>query len=469
MPSITSGLGIGSGIDIKDIVDKLVAAEGKYKVERFDREETKINAKMESINSITTALNGFQSTLSDLSSPSAFSQYTANVSDSLYFSATASTAADSYYDIHVQQIAESNKVSTAPFAGATSIVGQGTLTFTVNGAVASLTIGPEQQTLSGIAQAINQSSNILGVTASLVTTDLGTSMVMTSVNTGSANAINISVSGDTDGNDTDDSGLSALITTYLTQVDPAQDAIITIDGNTNTLTSATNTISTAINGVTLNLIAPHPTLTQTSRLTIEPDITAVTNTIMDFVDAYNAVVTQVNAATLFAGTGSNAANGPLLGDTTLRLIQYGMLDVINQTVGDNTPGFQLLAQIGITTNQSTGLLEADPLDLADALNSNFDAVGDLFALSDGIANTMSDFLDDFTDYNGILSMRETGLESSLDRISDDRLLLENRLKELEKRLMNQFIAMDKVVAKLKNTSEFLKDALKNLPKPGHRD
>jgi flagellar hook-associated protein 2 len=55
------------------------------------------------------------------------------------------------------------------------------------------------------------------------------------------------------------------------------------------------------------------------------------------------------------------------------------------------------------------------------------------------------------------------LDKSLEKVGDERLDLEDRLQTLEKRMLNQFIAMDTLVAQYNNTGSYLASQLSALP------
>ena len=144
-------------------------------------------------------------------------------------------------------------------------------------------IDSSNNTLNGIRDAINASSSNTGVSATVVQDSSGARLALTSKNTGAANAISVAVSetGTTgftsatgDPANSDNTGLSSLAyvsgaATNLTQAQAAADASLTINGIA--ITSASNAVSTAVTGLTINLNKAGDTTVAVGR-----DTTAIT-------------------------------------------------------------------------------------------------------------------------------------------------------------------------------------------------
>lgn len=81
----------------------------------------------------------------------------------------------------------------------------------------------------------------------------------------------------------------------------------------------------------------------------------------------------------------------------------------------------------------------------------------------GIAARLTDFVGQLIGTGDVVGSRTRGLEARIDAIADQRIQLERRLAAIEQRYRAQFIAMDKLVSQLQNTSSFLTQQLANLP------
>jgi flagellar hook-associated protein 2 len=156
----------------------------------------------------------------------------------------------------------------------------------------------------------------------------------------------------------------------------AQDAQIQVDGIY--MTKSSNTITDVLAGVTLDLLSADADTTVD--ITVSNDTTAVKGKIQAFVNAYNALMSEVAADSSYDEENEVAA--PLLGDGNLASLR-GDFSTIIATQIPGLPDDALLfslAHIGIksTTN---GLLAIDDSALTDALDENFDDVVDLFCES----------------------------------------------------------------------------------------
>lgn len=447
--AITAG-GIGSGIDVNGLVQQLVAAEGQPATQRLDRREANIQADLSAFGSLKSALSRFQTAVKALQSQDNFLKQTATSSNEELFTATANkNAVAGSYSVEVQKLAQAAKVRTDSFQ-TTEKIGTGNLSISLGAESFNLSITEDNNTLTGIRDAINSASDNPGVRASIINVDGGSRLILTSDELGAANNISLTA---TDNNGADAFDLARL--NNITTIDAAQDAVILVDGQQ--ISRDSNSFSDVIDGVTFNLVKAEEGTVET--LTITQDEAAVRGRVESFVSAYNTLNNTINQLSSFnADTG---AAGVLLGDSSLR----GVQTQLRQTLTDAVQGFDIstLAELGVTTNQDNGNLQIDTDRLDSALNTNFSSVANLFASENGIAKRLDGVLTRYTSTDGVLDLRTDGLRSQLDRISDDRERLDRRLEGLESRYRAQFTAMDQLVAQLQSISGFLDQQLSNLP------
>ena len=456
-----SSLGVGSGLDINTLVSDLVTAEREPAEARLDLRQAEYEAELSAYGLLKSSLAQFQDSMGGLTDLSTLQARTATSSDSAVFTATAgAAAANGSYGIEVEQLAESHKVMSGGFATNDTLVGTGSLAIATGADSFTVTIDSSNNTLEGIRDAINGDANNTGVTASILRVDDGvggtvSKLVLTANETGTANAVSVSVT-DGDGNDTDASGLSQLASANLTDINAAQDARIYVDGQL--ATRSTNTIDDVIEGVTLDLAGAAPGTTET--LTIADDTGSIGDAINGFVASYNELIAGIKEMSSYDSQSGEA--GILLGDSTLRGIQTQLRQGLSNPVQGRDGNWITLADIGITTNRD-GTLSVDQDALNSAITTDFNAVADLFAATDGVAVRLDSSLDSYLDEGGILESRTDGLESSLADIQKQNEDLDRRMENLEARYLAQFIAMDQTVAKYNSTGDYLTDALANLP------
>src|SRR5271170_690378 len=169
--ALITSTGIGSGLDINAIVSSLTNAFGAAQTNELSAEQTSLNAQVSAFGTFSSALSTLQATLSSLETPSSLAGNDATVADKTIASAsTSSDAVPGQYSLEVQNLATAATLTSAPVASGDTTIGTGTLNITVGGASTSISIDPLDNTLSGIATAINSAANNPGVTASVITT-----------------------------------------------------------------------------------------------------------------------------------------------------------------------------------------------------------------------------------------------------------------------------------------------------------
>ncbi|MBT6277896.1 MAG: flagellar filament capping protein FliD [Chromatiales bacterium] len=386
--------GIGSGLDINSLVTQLVAAQGQPAARRLDVREAGFQARISAYGALKSSLSDFRASLSGVRSAASFAGRTASSTDTSAFTASAgTTAANGTYSVEVTQLAQSHKLASKAFAATGDVVGEGQLTIrlgTFSGAtftadparaITAITIDSSNNTVAGIRDAVNAAG--ADVQASIVNDGTGQRLVFSSISTGAASSLEITVSGDTDTDDLNDAGLSQLAYDptatppngkNLTQTAAALDSTFKLDGLA--VTQDSNTVTGVIEGVTLNLAAQSASGAGT--LTVSRDRNSATAAVENFVDAFNElVVTFQSLGGYDAGTRSG---GVLQGDAMLRAIEANVRRITSD-VADGLSGSTLrsLTDIGIRTAEG-GTLTLDSTALSSALDASPDALLGLFGV-----------------------------------------------------------------------------------------
>ncbi|MGA2342136.1 MAG: flagellar filament capping protein FliD [Steroidobacteraceae bacterium] len=449
--SLITSTGIGSGLNISAIVSALTSSYGAAQTDALSSEQTTLNAQVSAFGAFSSALDTLQATLSTLEDPSQLAGYDATVADTTIASATASSdAVPGQYSLEVQNLATAASLTSQAFASADSTVGTGTLNIAVGNTSAAITIDSSNDTLAGIASAINSASNNPGVTASVISTTDGARLVISGTSTGAANAITVTQSGG-------DGGLSSLVydpanhDTTLTQTQAPQDANFTLNGYA--ATSANNVVSGAITGVTLDLLAPSAADTPTT-ISVSADPTSAATSIGTFVTAVNGVISAIQSLTSYDPSTQTA--GPLNGNATLESFQdqlENILDTVNQS--GNNGGIASLADLGISADAQTGQLDTSTSTLNNALTANLTAAGNLLGGTNGIATQLANLVNQYTGPDGLLASINQGLETSLSNVSQQQTALQAELATYSATLTTQYNAMDTAVAALKETQTYL--------------
>ncbi len=327
----------GQGIDVSSLVQQ-VLSESSGQLTEWQNEQATLQTQAGDLTAINSDLSNLATAVQSLSDPlGALTSIAANSSDSSVLTATAtSSAVAGTHQIVVNNLASAGVAYTESFAGGAKAsilpngTGSGEIDLQVGGATGTthqimITAG-SNDTLTSLASYINQQN--WGMTASVVTDATGSRLALVSQTTGSSSALAVT------------SNNTSLV---FDQPVGGTNASLTIDGVP--YSSASNTVSGAIPGVTLNLASAAPN--STIQLTVGPDSTQAVNAINNFVAAYNQVIKDINQE--FTVNASTNSEGPLGGDTALRSLQSSLMSDVTYSVTGNS-GLVNLASLGINMN-----------------------------------------------------------------------------------------------------------------------
>jgi flagellar hook-associated protein 2 len=447
--SVISSTGIGSGLDIASIVSSLTTAAGLAQNTQLSDRKSVLTSEVSAYGTFSSSLETLQATLTSLQSPSTLAGRTVTLSDDKVASGTAtSSAIPAQYSIQVQNLATAASLASGPIAGAATAVGTGTLNIAVGNNSASISIDSTDNTLAGIAAAINSAPDNPGVSASILTTSAGARLVLTGNATGAANAITVTQSGG-------DGGLAALSydpannITNLTQTQAAGDANFSVNGFA--ATSPSNQVTSVISGVTLNLLGT-TALNTPATLTIGNDTTGAQTSIGTFVTALNGLITSIQSLTSYDPTTQTA--GPLLGNATLESFQNQLSNILGQVKSGNAGAATSLASLGITAN-TQGTYNTSDDTLGNALTANLAGVGNFFGGPTGIATQLNTLINQYSSAGGLLDSINQGLQSGLADVAKQQTALNARMATYSATLTKEYNAMDTAVALLKQTQTYL--------------
>lgn len=464
MASITAS-GIGSGLDINNIVSQLVSAERAPTENRLNSKESLIQARLSAFGSLKSALTNFQSSLSTLKNADNYTKRTATISDSTVFSATTSASAvPGSYSVKVEQLATSHKIASQAYTDSNTSVGSGEMTFTINGESFSVAIADDANSLADIRDAVNTASDNSGVTASIINDQDGAHLVFSATKTGVENAVNIAVSNGASGDLSQlayDTNLGVQLSSMSEKAE-ALDSIVIIDGFTQT--SANTKIEGMIEGVSLDLKKALPG--ESLSLKVQLDTKSIKTAVEGFVSNYNSLMTTINDLTAYNAESKTA--GLLQGDSATRNIANQLRKEMGSIVGGLDTELDSLAELGITTGDKNKLV-IDSTKFADVISSDFDKLSGIFSSESGYAVRLDSLIGNLTASGGILSNRTDGLNSEVKRINQQREALEARIVGIEARYQAQFSALDSLLGQLNSTGEFLTQQLANLPGSVYKD
>jgi Flagellar capping protein len=459
MASIST-LGVGSGLDLSSILDSLEAAE-KSTLTPISTQQSSYTAKLSAYGSLKSALESFQTANTALNKADLFTATSTTSSSTAFSATTTGSAIAGKYTIAITQLAQAQTLTTknTQTDSKTAIAtGDSVLTIQQGGGKEPVTIdiSAANSSLSGIRDAINNAK--AGVSASIINVGNGQyRLSVTSDDTGSDNAMTLSVSGDSalesfmgyNGTSTDSSN-------GMEQSVVAQNAKLTV--NNVAIENSSNTISDALEDITLNL---NDVTSGNQTLTITKDISKAESAVKAWVDAYNSLQDTFSSLTKYtavdAGTDAqDKNNGALLGDSTLRTIQTQLKSMLTNTLSSSS--FKTLAQIGITSDASTGKLEVSDEKLEAALKKDASGVGDMFVgdgKNTGITTTIGKNLTSWLSTTGIIQAAKDGVSKTLNNLTDQYNAASDRIDTLMARYKAQFTQLDVLMNSLNSTSSYL--------------
>lgn len=451
----------GSVIDVNSLVSQLVATTRAPKDALISTQTQKATTQISAVGTLKGALSAFQTSLAGLDTPAAFNAVAATSSDPTIFTASAATGAVAgTYSISVTKLAQAQQLVSKPITGdGSSVVGTGTLKVSLGAASFNVALTSTNDTVSGLAAAINSATGNPGVTATVITGTDGAHLVLSSTLTGAANTIQVA---ETDGGN----ALSALTyssgnTTNYKENTAAQDASFSISGIAHT--SASNTVTDALDGVTLNLLKTTAAGTGTGssvNLTVASDTAAITTNVGAFVTAYNSLVSSMSSLSSYDSTTHTA--GPMLGDALLSGIKNEIRSALSSMVKTGSATYTSLASVGITT-KSDGTLALNPAKLQTALTSAPGAVSALFSGTNGIAASLNTRLTADLAAGGSIDARSKTLVKQENDLTDQTTKLDAQMAALTTSLTQQYATLNTLLSKLQSTSAALTQQLSSLP------
>jgi flagellar hook-associated protein 2 len=422
----------GNGIDVRSVVNAILSQQ-TGPLTAWQNQQTDLSTQAGLLAGLNNNLTNLAATATALANPTGpLASQSATSSQLGILTATATSGAPpGVHQIVVSSLATTGTLYTNPLADAnTSFLTGGATTGDiklqlggVDGVTHDIAITQgSNDTLATLAAYINTQK--WGVTASVVSDAGGARLALYSQSTGTPGALAIT---------NNDTGLAFNAPVGGTN------ASLTIDGVP--LSSASNTVTGAISGVTLNLVTASPATTV--QLTVGPDAAAATAAINNFVDAYNSVIGIINKQ--FEVNPTTNTQGPLGSDSSLRSLQSTLLKDVTYSLTGNS-GLVNLASLGIDLNND-GTLSVNQVatdthpSLSNVLATNPNAVQSFFqnVSGTGFANNFNNDLFSLTDTtNGIVNLDIAGNKAQQKALATQITNLQDRLTAQQQQLTSLY-------------------------------
>jgi Flagellar capping protein len=411
---------------IKQMSTQLATYEVQSSLDRLNRNESNYKTQRDALSKLRTSLTTFKSAVSGLKTGKATMLVnSATTSQEGYVSATVGAKAQAgSYQFYVEQLASKQQVAVQGLV-------DGALSGTLNLKDQTFNLGA-YATLEDAAKAINASAD-LGVQATLVRSNGEVSLVLTSTESGTANAFAHSLTG------------TAATTTTLST---AADARIRMGGSFGVggieLTSSSNTFDNVIEGVSLSVNKVHKDGDPALTLTIDQDKSATKGKAQSFVDAFNALMTSFDSLT--ASGSDSSARGALAGDSSVRAIEGRLNTLLRTDFGGNS-----LINFGISADRN-GKLTIDTARFEAAVAKDPAGFEALFTGKDNLLDSIDKTVASYTSTtNGMLKNRMDTLDMNLRRTNEQFDKLQQQYDSHYSRYLKQFTSMMQTMQSMEQT------------------
>ena len=443
-----SALGVGAGIDHKAIVEALVEAERAPQQASLDRMIGRSEVRVSAFGVVKSTLELVREQFRKLNDVSDLKAFSTETSDATAITATgSSTAISGTFQVAVSQLANRDSYTYDGFDSKTETLNGGSdVTVTINKGGVSTDVTVSSATLTSLVESINDSN--LGITANIIDTGQASGRYVLSLGgeTGADNAFTVS---------------SSILTNQVQQT-TAQNANLSVNGVA--ITSASNSVSTALTGITLNLKKTFASET----ISVVRDTSTVKTEIKNLIGVYNETQKIFNSLKAGDDPDDNLV-GALATDSIFRSIQTSFRNTFTAQSSTGSGNINYWADLGVSL-QRDGTLSLDEARLDTVLGTSFDDVvtaltadtenqTDIGDASRGLAGDMSAMIRNLTKATGPI---DNAIRNSSQNLSDYEVRLEEldaRMERIKERYTQQFSAMQSIVDSFNATGQYLKNNL----------
>ena len=479
-----SSLGSGSGLDLSGLLTSLMQAE-QLPLTALQKKEASYQARISAFGSLKGSLSTLQAAASSLvpgKSVSAAEKYqtaSATIADSTIATASATASAVAgEYSLEVTSLAKTHRLTSpdskdiAGTAAVTSSLAAGgklkielgslsdTFAFTADASKELNVTIAASSTLEQVRDAINTAATDLRVSATIINGTNGKQLVLTSGGSGTANAMKLSGDGTLGaGFDFNPSG-SSTGAGNLSQAaekggQAATDAAFKLNGIAGT--SSTNTVTSLLDGVTLTLSKVTENLKPTTLTVSKNQTGALTAALNNFVKNYNDA--SKTMASFGAYNADTKTASTLTGNSTLRLAQNQIRNLVFNTTQGGESAYQRLSDIGISMGKD-GTLTLNSTKLTAAITADFSGVAGLVS---AVGTQFNSSIDNLVSSTGSITSATDTSQRQVKDVTAQQKRVSDRLVAIEARYRAQFTALDSMIAGMKQTSAYLTAQLANLP------
>ncbi len=441
-----SAAGLGSGMDINAMVNKIVEAERIPKQERIDNAIADVETHISAFGKLKTSLSDMRNLMFQFRNENTFSSKFAISSDPDILAAQADPqSVVGVYSVEVEKLARSQKLVSG-LVDPKADYGKGKLTITLGDQSMNLDFTEEEIVLVDLVRAINSSPDNPGVTASVINDNAGTRLVLTGNHTGAENILNVKINADPTSSLQSFNYTLDIFKNTMIQMQPPSDAVIVLDG-LSTISSDTNLFEEAVQGLTINVSALTTPESGPVKISVEQDKQKAISAIESFAAMANGFFQMANMLSEYDP--ETQEGGPLVGDSLVRSSINQLRNLFTTPLQSGDSNVSTLSELGITTTLQ-GALEIDYELLNKQINQNYESLDGFFSGADGFSRKLENLVQNYINAGGSIRNRENTLSDQKLRLRDEQTTLDRRMEDLERRTMRQFSAMDNSVSEMKS-------------------
>jgi len=411
--------GLASGIDSASIIEAIMEVE-KAPITTMEDKQEYLETKLDTYTEFNTLLDSFYASVTGLNDTSDLNAFEVTNNGSDYFTLSTTSLADTgSYSVEIVSLAQQQKdVSDNGIADTDTTSLSGSLQ------IGEETLAYDSVTLAELVDLVNDGD--YGVTASII-------------DDGTESGYRLKLTADTAGDEIDivGTGSIAMDTTTNGHTVAGAKAHLVVDGID--YYSSSNTVTTAIKGATITLLAANEGTTST--VAIESDAeTVIADQLQEMVEAYNAINTYID--TIYESD-STLAN-------SMKSVQRSLR---NYLTGSS------MATLGISSDWETGELAFDSDTFSEAYASDAESINGYLLGDDdneGLMNRLDDYLtEQLNSTTGFLVTKKTTINKQISDLDDKIAAMETRLEKRQETLEAQYAAMETLVSSLNSQGDYL--------------
>jgi len=411
--------GLASGIDSASIIEAIMEVE-KAPITTMEDKQEYLETKLDTYTEFNSLLDSFYASVTGLNDTSDLNAFEVRNTGSDYFTLSTTSLVDTgSYSLEIVSLAQQQKdVSDNGIADTDTTSLSGSLQ------IGEETLAYDSVTLAELVDLVNDGD--YGMTASII-------------DDGTESGYRLKLTADTAGDEIDIVGTGSIEmdTTTNGHTVAGAKAHLVVDGID--YYSSSNTVTTAIKGTTITLLAANEGTTST--VAIESDAeTVIADQLQEMVEAYNAINTYID--TIYE-------SDPTLANS-MKSVQRSLR---NYLTGSS------MANLGISSDWETGELTFDTDTFSEAYASDAESINGYLLGDDdseGLMNRLDDYLtEQLNSTTGFLVTKKTTINKQISDLDDKIAAMETRLEKRQETLEAQYAAMETLVSSLNSQGDYL--------------